>query len=74
MTVGAVFVLRATRPREPRPYRAWGYPYIPAAYIVAATVLMVDLLIMKPKSTWPGLLIVLSGLPVYALRMRRAAR
>jgi len=74
LTVGAVFVLRATRPREPRPYRAWGYPYVPAAYIVAAIVLMVDLLIMKPRSTWPGLLIVLSGLPVYALRLRRAAR
>ena len=74
LTVGAVFVLRATRPREPRPYRAWGYPYVPAAYIVAAIVLMVDLLIMKPWSTWPGLLIVLSGLPVYALRLRRGTR
>ncbi|MGD0075651.1 MAG: amino acid permease [Candidatus Binataceae bacterium] len=72
ITVGAVFVMRATRPNQARPYRAWGYPYVPAAYIVAAIVLMVDLLIMKPRSTWPGLLIVLSGLPVYALSIRRA--
>ena len=74
ITVGAVFLMRRTRPHQPRPYRAWGYPYVPAAYMVAAIVLMVDLLIMKPRSTWPGLLIVLSGLPVYAFRSRRAAR
>jgi APA family basic amino acid/polyamine antiporter len=73
LTVGAVFVLRRTRPDVPRPYRAWGYPYLPAAYIVAAVALMIDLLIVKPSYTWPGLLIALSGVPVYALTVRRRA-
>ena len=65
LTVGAVFVLRVRRPGMRRPYRAWGYPFVPAAYIVAAIALMADLLIMKPAYTWPGLLIALSGAPVY---------
>lgn len=67
VTVAAVFVLRAKRPDAPRPYRAWGYPYLPLAYIVAASALMVDLLIVKAGYTWPGLLIVIAGIPVYAL-------
>jgi basic amino acid/polyamine antiporter, APA family len=71
LTVGAVFVLRTRRPDAPRPYRAWGYPYIPAAYIVAAVALMGDLLVMKPHYTWPGLLIALSGAPVYWWMARR---
>ncbi len=71
LTVGAVFVLRVRRPELPRPYRAWGYPFVPAAYIVAAVALMADLLVMKPAYTWPGLLIALSGAPVYWWRMRR---
>ena len=71
LTVAAVFVLRARRPDTPRPYRAWGYPFVPAAYIAAATALMADLLVMKPAYTWPGLLIALSGAPVYWWRMRR---
>jgi APA family basic amino acid/polyamine antiporter len=65
LTVAAVFVLRVRRPDAPRPYRAWGYPVVPAAYIVAAVALMADLLIMKPAYTWPGLLIAMSGAPVY---------
>jgi APA family basic amino acid/polyamine antiporter len=65
LTVGAVFVLRARSPSAPRPYRAWGYPIVPAAYIAAAVALMADLLVMKPTYTWPGLLIALSGAPVY---------
>ena len=71
LTVGAVFVMRARRPDAPRPYRAWGYPYIPAAYIVAAVALMGDLLVVKPHYTWPGLLIALSGAPVYWWMARR---
>ncbi len=71
LAVGAVFVLRVRRPDAPRPYRAWGYPYVPAAYIVAALALMVDLLLVKPAYTWPGLLIALSGVPVYLWRVRR---
>jgi APA family basic amino acid/polyamine antiporter len=74
ITVGAVFVMRARRPDAPRPYRAWGYPWLPAAYIVAAVALMADLLVVKPRYTWGGLLIVLSGVPVYMYLHRRALR
>jgi len=66
LTVGAIFILRRTQPHTPRPYRAVGYPMIPAAYMVLSTVIMIDLLILKPRYTWPGVLIVASGVPVYA--------
>lgn len=71
LTVGAVFVLRRARPTASRPYRTWGYPLLPAAYIVAAVAMMVDLLILKPHSAWPGLVIALSGVPIYLLTTRR---
>ena len=71
LAVGAVFRLRVKRPDAPRPYKAWGYPLVPAAYIVAATALMIDLLIVKPRFTWPGLLIVLAGIPVFLIQQRR---
>jgi basic amino acid/polyamine antiporter, APA family len=74
LTVGAVFWLRVKRPDVPRPYKAWGYPLVPAAYIVSATVLMIDLLIVKPRFTWPGLLIVLAGIPVFIVQERRSRR
>jgi basic amino acid/polyamine antiporter, APA family len=73
ITVAAVFVLRMKRPDAPRPYRAFGYPWIPIAYIVAAGAMMIDLLLVKPTYTWPGLLIVLAGVPVYALFARPSA-
>ncbi|MGH7813254.1 MAG: APC family permease [Candidatus Binataceae bacterium] len=74
LTVAAVFVMRRTRPAAPRPYRAWGYPIVPALYIAAASALMIDLLILRPRFTWPGLIIALSGAPVYFWTRRRAAR
>ena len=70
LTVGAVFVLRVRRPGASRPYRAWGYPLVPAAYILSAVAMMVDLLIVKPAVSSIGLLIVLSGVPVYRLMVR----
>jgi basic amino acid/polyamine antiporter, APA family len=73
ITVAAVFVLRIKRPDAPRPYRAFGYPWIPIIYIAAASALMIDLLIMKPAYTWPGVLIVLAGVPVYGLFARRSS-
>ena len=73
LTVGAVFILRATRAKAPRPYRAWGYPWVPAGYIVTGTALMADLLLVKPRYTWPGLLIALSGIPLYWLIHLRAS-
>ena len=74
LTVSAVFVLRRRSPDAPRPYRAWGYPIVPALYVVAASALMIDLLIVKPTFTWPGLLIALSGVPVYYWTTRRQSR
>jgi len=73
LTVAAVFVLRIRRPRVARPYRAWGYPWVPAAYIASAVALMADLLVVKPHYTWPGLLIALSAMPVYWATHRRGA-
>jgi APA family basic amino acid/polyamine antiporter len=72
LTVGAVFWLRIKWPAAPRPYKAWGYPIVPAAYIVSAVALMIDLLIVKPRFTWPGLLIVLAGIPVFIIQERRS--
>ena len=65
LTIGGLFVLRRTRPDTPRPYRALGYPVLPAIYIVTAIFIDVVLLRYKPQYTWPGLIIVLLGIPVY---------
>ncbi|MEC5145183.1 amino acid permease [Chitinophaga sp. 212800010-3] len=65
LTIAGIFRLRRKRPELPRPYKAFGYPWLPAVYIVAATVICLSLLIYKPMYTWPGLGIVLLGIPVY---------
>jgi APA family basic amino acid/polyamine antiporter len=65
LTVGGLFVLRVRRPEQERPYRAIGYPWLPAAYIMLCTLVMLDLLIVRPLFTWPGLCIVVAGIPVY---------
>ena len=65
LTIAAIFVLRRTHPDAPRPYRAFGYPVLPAIYIVMALFIDVVLLRYKPQYTWPGLIIVLLGIPVY---------
>jgi APA family basic amino acid/polyamine antiporter len=67
LTVAGLFVLRRTRPDAERPYRAFGYPVIPAIYMLLCAVIMVDLLIVKPQYTWPGLILVVAGIPVYFL-------
>jgi APA family basic amino acid/polyamine antiporter len=67
LTVSAVFRLRHTRPEAPRPYRTWGYPVVPAAYIVTAGTILLVLFAYRPATTWPGLLIALLGIPVYFL-------
>ena len=72
LTIAGLFVLRRTRPDMDRPYRAFGYPFLPAAYIVVAGVIEVLLLIHKPSYTFPGLGIVLLGVPVYFLWRRKA--
>jgi APA family basic amino acid/polyamine antiporter len=65
LTIAGLFVLRRTRPDMDRPYKAIGYPVLPAAYMMAAALIEVFLLIYKPSYTWPGLGIVLLGVPVY---------
>jgi basic amino acid/polyamine antiporter, APA family len=72
-TVAAIFILRRTQPHVPRPYAAIGYPVAPAGYIVLASLIMIDLLIIKPRYTWPGLLLVASGVPVFYWWRRYAA-
>ncbi|MGH9626940.1 MAG: amino acid transporter, partial [Bryobacteraceae bacterium] len=62
-----LFVLRRTKPELERPYRAFGYPILPATYIAIAGLIEVLLLLYKPNYTWPGLIIVLLGIPVYFL-------
>jgi basic amino acid/polyamine antiporter, APA family len=67
LTVAAVFRLRSKWPDAPRPYRAFGYPLVPAAYIVTAATILTVLFAYRPATTWPGLAIVILGLPVYWL-------
>ncbi|MGH9747187.1 MAG: APC family permease [Candidatus Acidiferrales bacterium] len=67
LTLGGLFVLRWKRPDMERPYRAIGYPFLPALYLIMAVFLEVQLLRYKPQYTWPGLIIVLLGVPVYWL-------
>jgi APA family basic amino acid/polyamine antiporter len=71
LTIFALFRLRKTHPDAARPYRAVGYPVLPAIYIVMALFIDVVLLRYKPQYTWPGLIIVLLGIPVYFLWSRR---
>jgi APA family basic amino acid/polyamine antiporter len=75
LTIASVFVLRIKRPHADRPYRALGYPVLPAIYIAMAAWICLVLLRYKPQYTWPGLLIVVLGIPVYLLwsRQNRAA-
>jgi APA family basic amino acid/polyamine antiporter len=65
LTIAGVFVLRRTRPQAERPYRAFGYPLLPAFYIVAATVILLVLAVYRTQTSWPGLLLVLAGVPIY---------
>jgi APA family basic amino acid/polyamine antiporter len=65
LTIGGVFVLRRKRPDAERPYRAWGYPVVPVLYIITALIIMLILILYQTQDTWPGLVIVLLGVPVY---------
>jgi len=67
LTIIGIFVLRRKRPNEERPYKALGYPIVPALYVVGAAVILLVLFIYQTATTWPGLMIVLTGVPVYFL-------
>jgi APA family basic amino acid/polyamine antiporter len=70
LTIAGLFVLRRRRPDAPRPYRALGYPVVPALYILAALTILVVLILYRTQTTWPGLLIVLTGIPIYLIWKR----
>jgi APA family basic amino acid/polyamine antiporter len=70
MTVVGLFVLRFRQPDMERPYRVLGYPVLPGMYLLLASTIEVQLLRYKPQYTWPGLIIILTGLPVYWLRQK----
>jgi APA family basic amino acid/polyamine antiporter len=65
LTIAGIFKLRKTQPNMPRPYKAFGYPVIPMLYIIMAAFICLVLLMYKPTYTWPGLIIVLIGIPIY---------
>jgi APA family basic amino acid/polyamine antiporter len=71
LTIIGIFILRKKRPDVERPYKAFGYPVVPGLYVIAATAICIDLLIYKPNYTWPGLGIVLLGVPVFFLWRRQ---
>jgi basic amino acid/polyamine antiporter, APA family len=74
LTIAAVFRLRRIRPEAERPYRTWGYPWVPALYIFTAVAILTVLFVYRPATTFPGLVIVLIGVPVYfAFRRSTAA-
>src|SRR5438046_7298862 len=67
LTILGIFVLRRKRPEAERPYKAFGYPIVPALYIIGASVILFVLFIYQTATTWPGLIIVLTGVPLYFL-------
>lgn len=73
LTIVALFVMRVRQPHAERPYRAFGYPVLPALYVLAATAIVLVLAAYRSQTTWPGLVIVLTGVPVYFL-WRRTSR
>jgi APA family basic amino acid/polyamine antiporter len=65
LTIAGIFLLRWKRPDAERPYKAFGYPIVPIFYIIGAAVILLVLFVYQTATTWPGLLIVISGVPVY---------
>jgi APA family basic amino acid/polyamine antiporter len=73
LTIIGIFILRKKRPDAVRPYKAFGYPILPLIYLLMGTTFCILLVIYKPNYTWPGLIITLTGIPIYyfALRQRK---
>jgi basic amino acid/polyamine antiporter, APA family len=74
MTILGIFILRKKRPEEEREFKAFGYPVAQVIYILLALAIMIILLAFKPKFTWPGLIIVVIGIPVYYMWKKIALR
>jgi APA family basic amino acid/polyamine antiporter len=71
LTIGGIFILRKKRPDAERPYKAFGYPLMPILYILMGLAFCILLIIYKPEFTWPGLIIVLIGIPIYFVALAR---
>lgn len=71
LNIAGIFRLRRNRPDLYRPYRCFGFPVLPVLYIILASVICIALLFYKPLYTWPGLLIVCLGLPIYSLCFKK---
>ncbi|MES2374209.1 MAG: amino acid permease [Bacteroidota bacterium] len=65
LTIGGIFILRKKMPDAERPYKAFGYPVLPALYMLMGSAFCIMLIIYKPQFTWPGLIITLIGIPLY---------
>jgi len=74
LTIAGVFILRKKMPDAERPYKAFGYPFLPALYMLMGLSFCVLLILYKPQFTWPGLIIVLLGVPIYYLAVRNKAK
>jgi APA family basic amino acid/polyamine antiporter len=74
LAIVSIFVLRVKQPDAERPYKAFGYPIIPALYIIGASIILVVLFVYQTTATWPGLVIVLTGVPVYFIWKSLSAR
>ncbi len=72
LTIAAVAVLRHKRPGAERPYLTPGYPLIPAIYVLGASAIVLCLFLSRPETTWPGLALVVCGVPVYWIIRRKA--
>jgi len=74
LSIAGVFILRKKSPDAERPYKAFGYPFLPALYIVMGAAFCTLLVIFKPQYTWPGLIIVLIGIPLYYIAVANKAK
>jgi APA family basic amino acid/polyamine antiporter len=74
LTIAGIFILRIKRPDAERPYKAFGYPVLPALYILMAASFCFALILYKPEYTWPGFIIVLTGIPIYFFSLTSSKR
>nr|MBA4168165.1 amino acid transporter [Chitinophagaceae bacterium] len=71
LTIAGIFILRRKYPNADRPYKAFGYPVLPVVYIITGISFCTLLILYKPQFTWPGLIITLTGIPLYYAAVAR---
>jgi APA family basic amino acid/polyamine antiporter len=74
LTIVGIFILRKKRPEIERPYKAFGYPILPAIYILMGISFCILLIVYKPEFTWPGLIITLIGIPIYFIAVSNSKK